>query len=89
MRGHNPQPGRLAHDGEVRLESFRGQRARTALPVFFIHQTGEDDFRPARSPSRAGQFHQRRQHRRHAAFGVARAAAVEPPILFARPKNFR
>ena len=89
VRRDDLQLSRLADNREIGLESFGHQRARTALPVFLVHQTGEHNFGLSGPSLGSGKFSQRGQQRGHAAFGIARAPTVQTAMLFPRSKNFR
>ena len=66
------------------LQPARGQRARTGLRVFFVNQAGENNFGFSRTRFGVRQFAKRGEHGGDGAFGVARAAAVQPPVFPAR-----
>ncbi len=80
MGGHHLEAGRLAHHCQIRLETAGGQRPGTSLAVFFVHQTGKNNFRPRRPRSGSSQFTYSRDHDRNRAFGVARPAAIKATI---------
>jgi hypothetical protein len=84
VRGDDLVAGRLADDGEIRLQPAFGERAGTGLGVFFIHQSGEDDFGLLRALAGFRNPAQRREHGRDGAFGVAGAAAEQPIAFTAR-----
>ena len=57
------------------------QRARTGLRVFLVNQAGENNFRFPRTRFCIRQFAQRGEHGGDGAFGVARAAPVQPAVF--------
>ncbi len=87
--GDDLQAGRFADDGQVRLATAGGQRARTGLGVFLIHQPGENNFRRGGPASAAGQAVQGREHGGNRAFGVASAPAINAAIGGLRNKLLR
>ncbi len=81
VRSDNLQSRRLAHNGQVRLESAGRERARTGLGIFFVNHAGEDDLRFARARFGFRQFTQRHEHRGNGTFGIARAATVQAAVF--------
>ena len=84
--GDDLQSGRLADDGQIRLESAGGQRAGTGLGVFLVNQARRKQF-----PFPAGailncQFAQRGEHGGDGTLRVARAAPVQAAIFALRNK---